>query len=374
MVWDGASALVMDLSFQVKPRARTAKLYVHNTIVPGQVRTLLWSEQGGGASDDDDGFVAGVGVGAGASSSVRPVQEMDYVPFVRFSTSTVCLVFEDVGMETTDDSSTDSYSVDVSLDGGDTYIGATVQQAAVYIEMTMELVGLNFADVGEHAQAGFKAVLNATTYNQTSGRFRRTVGDLSVAIKDVSDSTVARRRRQRQRRLEAEIWAAGESFEGLASGRLPRPASRRRGLLTSSTSASITFRLYSSSTQTVDVGHATSIMHALDNSTTLLRDLEEAMNVTLSSAGVVEGSLSSYDPSISDFYTDPAFYVFPYVGHHPPPIANHSRSSLMIAYCPRYAAHRPPPTAHRPPPTAHRPSPTAHRPPSSTSPGIHLLS
>ena len=333
MVWDGASALVMDLSFQVKPRARTAKLYVHNTIVPGQVRTLLWSEQGGGASDDDDRFVAGVGVAVGASSSSRPVQEMDYVPFVRFSTSTVYLVFEDVGMETSDDSSTDSYSVDVSLDGGDTYIGATVQQMAAHIEMTMELVGLNFADVGEHAQAGFKAVLNATTYNQTSGRFRRTVGDLSVAIKAVSDSTVAPRRRQRQRRLEAEIWAAGESFEGhediekfegLASGRLPRPALRRRALSTSSTSTSITFRLYSSSTQTVDVGHATSIMHALDNSTTLLGDLEAAMNVTLSSAGVVEGSLSSYDPSVSDFYTDPAFYVFPYVRHHPPPNANHS--------------------------------------------------
>ena len=155
MIWDGASALVLDLSFQVKPRARMAKLYVHNTIVPGQVRTLLWSERAGSASHDDEGFVAGVG----ASSSSGPVQEMNYVPFVRFSTSTVYLVFEDVGMESSDDSSTDSYSVDVSLNGGDAYIGATVQQAAAHIQMTIDLVGVASADVGEHAQAGFKAVL-----------------------------------------------------------------------------------------------------------------------------------------------------------------------------------------------------------------------
>ena len=340
MIWDGASALVLDLSFQVKPRARMAKLYVHNTIVPGQVRTLLWSERAGSASHDDEGFVAGVG----ASSSSGPVQEMNYVPFVRFSTSTVYLVFEDVGMESSDDSSTDSYSVDVSLNGGDAYIGATVQQAAAHIQMTIDLVGVASADVGEHAQAGFKAVLNATTYNQTSGRFHHMVGDHSVVITDVEDLTDSRRRRQRQRRLKAEVWARGDSFEsiedveefeGLAGGRSLRSAAHRRELSSSSTSTAITFRLYSSSTQTVDVGHATSIMYALDNSTTLLGDLEAAMNVTLSSAGVVEDSLSSYDPSISDYYTNPAFYVFPYVGHHKSP----------TIHCPSpFAHHHPPPT------------------------------
>ena len=321
------------------PQAHTAKLYVHNTIVPGQIRTLLWSEQGGGASDDDEG--------GSSSSSSGPVQEMNYVPFVRFSTSTVYLVFEDVGMESSDDSSTDSYSVDVSLNGGDTYIGATVQQEAAHIQMSMELVGLDSADVGEQAQAGFKAVLNATSYNQTNGRFRRTVGDLSIAITDISDSTDSRRRRQRQRRLEAEVSPGGESpesLEGLGDGLSLPSASRRRELSTSSSSTSITFRLYSSSAQTVDVDHATSIMSALDNSTTLLGDLEAAMNVTISSAGVVEDSLSSYDPSISDFYTDPAFYVFPYVGHHdPPPAVNRPPAPTIVR--------RPPSTPHllRPP-------------------------
>ena len=291
--WDGEKALLLDLSYEVKARARTAKFFVHGTVVPGQTRTLVWFERRSG--DDSRQPV----------TNTAPVQEMDFVPFVRFTTSTVYLEFEDLDMQSTDEDSTDSYSVDVSLNGGITYIGNTVQREAAYIEMTMKLGGLDYSLLGDEEQAGFKEVLNATAYNTTDGctstsrcsRYRRTIADLDVSITSISDaSTSSRRRRQ------LEVSALGEDLQSLPPHRM----------LTSA-ATEITFRLYSSETGSVAVSHAASIEEALDTSNaTLLEDLEVAMGVTLTSVGVVKEKTSSYDPSTSGFYTDPAFYVYPY--------------------------------------------------------------
>ena len=275
--WDGARALLLDLSYQVKPSARAAKFYVHTPAIPGQTRVLLWNGRSG-----PDGGAAQSGV----------VQELDTMPFVRFQTSTVYLRFEDVAITSSDDQVTDTYSVDVSLDGGATYIANSVQQEAAFIQMSLELGGLDAASVGDAEQAGVRAVLNTTTYNQT-GR----VGRLSVSITAVEEG--------------AGDAGDVDDGDGVSSRRLDSvvPLHHRR---LASTSTTITFRLYSSPAQAVDVGDATAIETALTNATTLHADLEAALNTTLTSVGIVAGSTTTYDPSVSDFYTDPAFYVYPY--------------------------------------------------------------
>lgn len=281
--WNDASgsgpALLLDLSYQVKPNARAAKLFVHGTVVPGQIRTLVWSEHT-----------------RGEGTKTAPLQEMDAIPFVRLSTDTVYLEFADVDLQSSDTGSTDSYSVDISLNGGITYIGSTVKREVAYIEMTMELGGLDSSEVGDEEQDGFKEALGSVLYNATGGRFWP-IGDLDVSIMSVTAASSSSRRHM------LEMPVLGEGLVGL-----PPP---HRQL--SSTATEITFRLFDSKNRSVDVSHADSIQQALDaGSGDLVTDFEVAMSVTLTSARVVADSVTAYDPSTSAFYETnaDAFYVY----------------------------------------------------------------
>ena len=158
--------------------------------------------------------------------------ENEYLIFLKFATTRLYIIFDDVSIPIDTSDSSVSYATDVSLNGGVDYLGAEMTQLAPYIEVDVQLSGIAASQVTDQRLAGFKDLTDRwlrKNMEEAGGL------DVSVTAVAAADSMDVDDDERRMLNLNADgSWTT-------------------RALLSTGSSTTITFRLYSSPQVTLNV-------------------------------------------------------------------------------------------------------------------------